>query len=116
MSWVLSILLNALALVLADYLLDSVQIAGFFSALLAGLVLGLVNTFIRPVLILLTLPLTFFSLGLFIFFINALTFAATSWLVPGFDVLSFWGAFWGALLTSIIGWFLSLVFGSHRGR
>ena len=110
MNWILSVLLNALALVLVDFLLDSVQIAGFVSALMAGLVLGLVNTFIRPVLILLTLPLTFFSLGLFIFFINALTFAATSWLVPGFDVLSFWGAFWGALFTSIAGWLLGMVF------
>lgn len=110
MNWILSVLLNALALVLVDFLLDSVQIAGFVSALMAGLVLGLVNTFIRPVLILLTLPLTFFSLGLFVFFINALTFAATSWLVPGFDVLSFWGAFWGALFTSITGWLLGMVF------
>lgn len=114
MNWILSVLLNALALVLVDYLLDDVRIAGLVSALMAGLVLGLVNTFIRPVLILLTLPLTFFSLGLFVFLINALTFAATSWLVPGFDVLSFWGAFWGALLTSITGWLLSLVFGNRR--
>lgn len=114
MNWILSVLLNALALVLVDFLLDSVQIAGFVSALMAGLVLGLVNTFIRPVLIVLTLPLTFFSLGLFIFFINALTFAATSWLVPGFNVLSFWGAFWGALLTGIAGWLLGMVFANRH--
>lgn len=109
MNWVLTFLLNALALVLADYLVAGIHISGVFSALLAGAALGIVNTFLRPLLIWLTLPLTVISFGLFIFIINALTFAVASWLVPGFDILSFGGAFWGSIITSIISWLLSLL-------
>jgi len=79
----------------------------FLCRLLAALVLGLVNTFIRPVLLVLTLPVTFFTLGLFILVINALAFLIASWLVPGFTVYTFWGAMAGALITSIVSWLLN---------
>lgn len=109
MNWLLTFLLNALALILADRLLADIRISGILPALLAGAALGIVNTFLRPLLMLLTFPLTVISLGLFIFIINAITFAIAAWLVPGFDVLSFGGAFWGAIITGIISWLLSLL-------
>lgn len=110
MKWLITLSLNGLALLIADYLIPGFHIKGVFSALLAALVLGLVNTFIKPVLVLLTLPITFFTLGFFIFIINAFAFIIASWIVPGFTVYSFWGAFWGALVTSIISWVLNGIF------
>lgn len=110
MKWLITLSLNGLALIIADFLIPGFHIKGILSALLAALVLGLVNTFIRPVLIILTLPITFFTLGLFIFVINGFAFLIASWLVPGFTVYSFWGAFWGAIVTSIISWVLNGIF------
>jgi putative membrane protein len=114
MNWLLTFLLNALAVVLTDRLLDGVRIAGILPALMAGAALGIVNTFLRPVLLLFTLPLTMLSMGLFIFIVNAVTFTIASWLVPGFDVLNFGGAFWGAIITGIISWLLNMIFQEHR--
>jgi putative membrane protein len=69
---------------------------------LAALVLGILNAFLRPVLILLTLPINILSLGLFTLIINAFILYAASGLVPGFEIASFWKAFWAALLISIV--------------
>ncbi|MEW6063846.1 membrane protein [Desulforamulus profundi] len=110
MGWVLSLLLNSAALLAADYLIDSIQIDGFASALLAALVLGFVNTFIRPILVFLTFPMTVLTLGLFILVINAVTFGLVSWLVPGFHVYSFGGAFAGAIITGVTSWILNAIF------
>jgi len=110
MKWLVTLALNSMALLIADYLIPSFQIRGIFPALLATLALGLVNTFIRPVLFFLTLPFTVFTLGLFIFIINAIAFLIASWLVPGFTVYSFWAAFWGAIVTSLISWMLNGIF------
>lgn len=107
MNYLIRLGINGLALIIADYFIAGFEIKGIFSALLAALVLGLVNTFIKPVLVLLTLPITFFTLGLFIFIVNAVAFMIAAWLVPGFTVYSFWGAFWGAIVTSIISWLLN---------
>lgn len=107
MKWFITLLLNSMALIAADFLVQGFHIRGFTSALLAALVLGLVNTFIRPVLLILTLPITFFTLGFFILVVNALAFMIAAWFVPGFTVYSFWGAFWGALITSIVSWILN---------
>lgn len=110
MNWVVKLILNSLALIIADALVSGFAVKGFFSAMLAALVLGVVNTLIKPVLIVLTLPITFFTLGLFIFIINGLAFWFASWFVPGFTVYGFWGAFWGAIITSIVSWILNGVF------
>ncbi|AQS58202.1 phage holin family protein [Desulforamulus ferrireducens] len=110
MSWLLTLLLNSAALLVADYFIDSIQINGLISALLAALLLGFVNTFIRPILVFLTFPLTVLSLGLFILVLNAITFALVSWLIPGFHVYSFGGAFTGAIVTGITSWILNLIF------
>lgn len=110
MGWILSLLLNSAALLAADYLIDSIQMDGFVSALLAALVLGFVNTFIRPILVFLTFPMTLLTLGLFILVINAATFGLVSWLVPGFHVYSFGGAFAGAIITGVTSWILNAIF------
>ncbi len=100
-------LINAAALMALPYLLSSISVDSIPTALIAALLLGLVNTFIRPILILLTLPVTLLTLGLFIFVINALTFWLVGSFVQGFHVAGFWSAFFGAILYSIISWALS---------
>lgn len=103
-------LINTVALFAIPQLLDSVQIDSFSTALLASLVLGLVNTLLRPILILLTLPVTFLTLGLFIFVINGLMFWAAADLVKGFQVDNFGAAIVGALIYSVLSWALSTLF------
>ena len=100
-------LINALALVALPYLMASIQVDSFATALIAALVLGLINTFIRPLLVLLTLPATVLTLGLFILVINGLLFWFVGSFVQGFHVAGFWSAIAGAILYSIISWALS---------
>lgn len=100
-------LINTLALGGVAYLMPSVSIASAGAAIVAALVLGLVNTVIRPLLVLLTLPVTVLSLGLFIFVINGLLFWAVGSLVPGFEVAGFWSGVLGAIVFSLISWLLS---------
>ncbi len=100
-------LINTVALFALPHLLDSVQVDSLSSALLAALLLGLVNTLIRPILIVLTLPVTFLTLGLFIFVINGLMFWFVADLVQGFRVESFGSAILAALVYSLISWLLS---------
>lgn len=100
-------LINAVALMALPFLMTSVVVTNFTTALIAALVLGLVNTLIRPVLVILTLPVTVISLGLFILVINALLFWLVAHWIDGFEVTGFWSAFLAALLYSIISWALS---------
>ena len=100
-------LINALALLAVSYLMPSVQVTSFGAALAAALVLGLVNAFIRPVLVVLTLPVTLLTLGLFIFVINGLLFLGVANLLEGFYVAGFWPAIFGAILFSLVSWVLS---------
>ena len=100
-------LINTVALLVLPYLMTSIRITGFWTALIAALVLGLVNALIRPILVVLTLPVTLVTLGLFIFVINGLLFWLVSRMVEGFYVSGFWAAIGGALLNSIISWALS---------
>jgi putative membrane protein len=95
-------LINALSLLAVPYVLSSVSFAGFYAALITALVLGLLNTLIRPLLVLVTLPITILTLGLFTLVINALLFWFVASFVDGFHVAGFWSAFWGALLYSVI--------------
>jgi putative membrane protein len=107
MRLILTWLINAAALMALPYLMHSVTVTNVGAALIAALVLALVNTLIRPVLVLLTLPVTFLSLGLFVLVINALLFWLVATLVDGFHVAGFWSAFLAAILYSIISWALS---------
>lgn len=107
MRLILLWVLNAVALLAVAYLLPSIQIASFGSAMIAAVLLGLVNAVVRPVLILLTLPATLLTLGLFLFVINGLMFWLAGSMINGFAVESFWSAFFGSLLYSLISWALS---------
>ena len=100
-------LINALALLAVPYLMHSVSVDSFGAALIAALILGFVNTLIRPILLVLTLPATVLTLGLFIFIINGLMFWLVAQLVGGFIVASFWAAVGGAIVYSIVSWALS---------
>jgi putative membrane protein len=101
--------LNAVALLAVAYLYRGVLVEGWMAAAIAALVLGLVNTLVKPVLVLLTLPVTIITLGLFLVVLNALLFWAVASLVPGFHVTGFWAAVLGAILYSVIGWLLSML-------
>ncbi len=107
MSLLATWLINALALLAIPYLINSVKIDSFLTALLVAVVLGFVNTILRPILLLLTLPVTLLSLGLFIFVINGLMFWLVANIVDGFHVAGFWSAVGGALLYSVISWTLT---------
>ena len=100
-------LINAAALLAVSYLMPSVQVTSFGAALIAALVLSVVNTIIRPILVLLTLPVTILTLGLFIFVINGLLFLAVAHLLEGFQVAGFWPAVLAAIVYSLISWALS---------
>jgi putative membrane protein len=99
-------LINAAALFVLPYIFSSIQVKDFVTALVVALVLGLVNAIIRPILVLLTLPVTILTLGFFILVINALVFWAVASLLEGtgFRVAGFWPAFWGAIVYSLISW------------
>ena len=100
-------LINAVALIAVAYLMPGIAVSSFGAALVAALVLGLVNAIVRPILVLLTLPVTILTLGLFIFVLNGLLFwMVGSWL-QGFEVAGFWPAVFGAIVFSIISWALS---------
>lgn len=96
-------LLLAAALLLVAHLYSGVQVASFTSAMIAALVLGLLNTLVRPLLVLLTLPVTLLTLGLFLFVINALMFWAAASLLDGFNVAGFGAALIGSLIYSLAG-------------
>lgn len=107
MRLLLTWIINAAALMALPYLMHSVTVDNIGTAFIASLVLGLVNTLIRPVLVLLTLPVTVLSLGLFILVINGLLFWAVAQLVGGFHVAGFGSAMLAAILYSVISWALS---------
>ena len=103
MKIVIRWLLLAAALLLVAHLYPGVQVASFTSALIAALVLGLLNALLRPILVLLTLPVTVLTLGLFLFVINALMFYFAASLLSGFNVTGFVAALVGSLLYSLCG-------------
>lgn len=107
MRLLLTWLINAAALFALPYLMQSIRVENFTTALVAALILGLVNTLIRPILVVLTLPVTVLTLGLFIFVINGLLFWTVGNFVSGFHVAGFWSAVFGAILYSLISWALS---------
>ena len=103
LTWVI----NAVALIALPCVFSSITVDSFVTALIVAVVLGLINTLIRPLLVILTLPVTILTLGLFIFVINGLLFWAVGSFVPGFHVAGFWSGVFGAIVYSIISWALS---------
>jgi putative membrane protein len=104
-------LLSAVALLAVAYLYPGVQVASFGSALIAAAVIGLLNMVVRPVLVVLTLPVTIVTLGLFLFVINALLFWAASGLLSGFQVSGFVAALIGSLIYSLLGLIIEAALG-----
>ena len=103
MRLVLKWLLSAVALLVVAYVYSGVQVNSFVSALIAAAIIGLLNAVVRPVLVILTLPVSIVTLGLFLFVINALMFWSASGLLTGFHVAGFWAALLGSLIYSALG-------------
>jgi putative membrane protein len=95
------------AIMMASYLIDGIRVTGFFSAFFTAAILGILNVFFRPILLILTLPINILSLGLFTFVINALLLKMASGVIPGFEVYGFWSAIFGSLVISVVNWILS---------
>lgn len=110
LKWVL----NSFALYFVMKLIPGIQIDRFQDLLVAALVIGLLNAFLRPVIILLTLPVTMMTLGLFTLVINGLMFYLAAYLVSGFHVTGFGAAFLAALIFSLFSFVLNMVFGTKK--
>ena len=115
MGFLFRVLVNAFAIYLVANVVPGITVASIGAALIAGFVLGLVNAVVRPILVVLTLPITLLSLGLFLFVLNAFCLWLTSELVNGFEVHGFLPALFGALLISVVSFVLN-AFVSDRGR
>ena len=99
--------ISALAIIITAYLLPGVSVQGFVAALVLAVVLGAINAFIKPVIVILTLPINILTLGLFTLVINALLIMLASAVVPGFGVSGFWWAMLFAIVLSVVSWVLS---------
>src|SRR5207249_9413464 len=115
MGFLFRVLINAFAIYLVANVVPGITVVGIGAALVAGLVLGLVNAVVRPILVVLTLPITLVSLGLFLFVLNAFCLWLTSELVRGFEVHGFWPAVFGALFVSVVSWLVN-AFLSDQGQ
>lgn len=111
MRLLLRILLNALAVIVVAYVVPGISVAGYIPALFAGLSIAVVNSVLRPILHILTLPFSIVTLGFFALVVNGLMFWFAATFVPGFYVAGFWPAFWGA----IVFWLVSLVTNAFLG-
>ena len=115
MGFLIRVIVNGACILLAASIVPGLSVRSVTSALVAGLVLGLINAIVRPVLVLLTFPLTLLTLGLFLLVLNAFCLWLTSVFVSGLEVQGFWSAFLGALLISLVSWVLT-AFVSDTGR
>ncbi len=110
MKFIIRLLINMVTIMIIAYLFPSlIWVNSWVSALGAAFLLGIVNAIIRPIFILLTLPLTILTLGLFLLIINGLMLWLVAGLVGGFHVSGFWGAFFGSILISLVSWILSRI-------
>lgn len=105
-------LINALAILGVAYYVPGIGVSGFYAALIAALILGIINALIRPILLILTLPVNILTLGLFTLIINALLFWLTSTIVKGFSIADFKAAFIGALIMWVVSWLTNWLFKS----
>lgn len=102
MTLIINILLTALAVVVSAYLIPGVKVNSFLTAVVVAILLGIINVFVKPILVILTLPVTILTLGLFLIVINALIILLVSGLVPGFKVNGFWWAVLYSIVLSIV--------------
>lgn len=114
-GFLIRLLITALGLWVADQLLSGITITGTGALIISALLLGIVNAVIRPVILILTLPLTVLTLGLFVLVVNGISLAIAAWLVPGFHIAGLWSATLGAIIVGLTGWAASaFVGGSGR--
>jgi putative membrane protein len=106
-------LILTFAIIATSYLIDGIQVSGFLSAFFAAAILGILNAFFRPILLILTLPVNILSLGLFTFVINAIVLMMVSGVISGFEVYGFWSAVFGSLLISLVSWLLTSFIGGR---
>ena len=106
-------LILTVSIIITSYLLDGISVSGFFSAFFAAAILGILNAFFRPILIILTLPINIMTMGLFTFVINALLLMMASGVISGFEVRGFWSAVFGSLLISLVSWLLTSFINEH---
>ena len=106
-------LILTVSIIITSYLLDGISVSGFFSAFFAAAILGILNAFFRPILIILTLPTNIMTMGLFTFVINALLLMVASGVISGFEVRGFWSAVFGSLLISLVSWILTSFINEH---
>lgn len=99
---IVSFIVNSLALYVADFLIAGIQIADLKVLFIAALVFGIINALLKPILHLVSLPITLLTFGLFALVINAALLASAAWLVDGFTINSFWAAFLGAIVVSVV--------------
>ena len=104
MSLIINWVIAAVVIMVSAYLLPGVMVEGIVAALVLAVVLGAINAFVKPLLVILTLPVTIITLGLFIFVIDAALILLAAEVVPGFSVDSFWWALIFAIVMSIVGW------------
>ncbi len=116
METLVMIVLNALAVMAAAYLLPGIAVENFLFAALAAVVLALVNATLKPLLVILTLPVTIITLGIFYFVINALMVMLAGWIVPGFSVSGFFSALLFSLVFTAIKFLLDRIFGSKENK
>lgn len=109
-------ILNAIALYLVTLVVPGVSVDNYLTAFIAAVLLSLVNTLVKPILIVLTLPVTILTLGLFLFVLNALLFWGVGSLLPGFHVAGFGAALLGVILFTIFGWLLSFLLPNQYER
>jgi putative membrane protein len=115
-AFVIRWLVTTIAVLVAAHVIPGLSYDGWGALLGASLLLGIINAFVRPVLLLLSLPFIIVTMGLFIFVINALLLLLVSKIVPTFEVAGFWSAFFGSIIISLISWILSSFFRGSDGR
>jgi putative membrane protein len=108
MGFLIHWLVVAVALWVTAYLVPGVTISSWTALAIAALVLGFINAIVKPILVILTLPITIITLGLFYLVVNAIAFGLAAFLVPGFQIAGWMSAILGALVTSIVSWFLGM--------
>jgi len=109
-SFILRVLIAALGLWLATELVEGIYVRSPTTLILAALLLGVVNAIIKPIAVLLTLPFTLLTLGLFLLVVNAAMLGLVAAFLPGMGISSFWAAFWAAIIVSIVSWIGSAMF------
>jgi len=111
LNFLIVLVVDSIALIIVTKLFKGIQVKGWGSLLISALAIGFVNAFIRPIVIILTLPINILTLGIFTLFINGFLFYMVSKIIKGFDIKGYWNAFWGALVFSIVAVILNLLIG-----